>query len=181
VGAGGDVTLSGGRGGHLGRSRTIGMEEAEILTASVELSCKIVDNEERLRATLAHELCHVAQWVVQREAKPPHGGAFRLWASRVEAYDPTLVSTLVCVYVPVVCPRAIATTCRMLTYAHVCSRNLPLQVVSTCHSYDIKYKFQYKCQNCGHGYGRHTRSINVEAQSCGHCHGRLEVPSPTNA
>ncbi len=117
MGAGGDVTLPGGRGGGLGRSRISGLEEAEILTASVELSCKIVDNEERLRATLAHELCHVAQWVVQREAKPPHGGAFRLWASRVEAYDPTLVSTLVCVYVPVMCPKCHS---RDMPYADVC-------------------------------------------------------------
>jgi hypothetical protein len=60
-----------------------GWEDAEILTASVELSSKIVDNEHRLRSTLAHELCHVAQWVVNREAKPAHGEAFREWADRV--------------------------------------------------------------------------------------------------
>jgi hypothetical protein len=78
-----------GRRGEGGTGDT-GLEGAEILTASIELSSKIVDNADRLRCTLAHELCHVAQWVVNREAKPPHGDAFRLWANRVEEYDPSL-------------------------------------------------------------------------------------------
>ena len=43
----------------------------------------------------------------------------------------------------------------------------PSLVVSTCHNYDIKYKFNYECRDCGHAYGRHTRSIDVAAQSCG--------------
>jgi len=125
-----------GRGKGRGGRQEAGLEETDILTASVELSSKVVDNAERLRCTLVHELCHVAQWVVNREAKPPHGNAFRHWAERVEAYDPSLR-------------------------------------VTTCHSYDIKYKFMYKCHSCGHQYGRHTRSINVETQSCGECHGQL--------
>ena len=127
-----------GRGRGAGGRREARIEEGDILTASVELSSKVVDNAERLRCTLVHELCHVAQWVVNREAKPPHGDVFRQWAERVEAYDPSLR-------------------------------------VTTCHNYDIAYRFMYKCCACGHQYGRHTRSIDVEMQACGECHGRLDL------
>jgi SprT-like family len=41
--------------------------------ARVELSVKVVDRLERLEATLAHELCHAACWVLNHTAKPPHG------------------------------------------------------------------------------------------------------------
>ena len=34
---------------------------------------KVLDSRERLEATLAHELCHAAAWLLDRTAKPPHG------------------------------------------------------------------------------------------------------------
>ncbi len=42
-------------------------------TARVELSSKVVDCEDRLQRTLAHELCHVAAWLLDHVSKPPHG------------------------------------------------------------------------------------------------------------
>lgn len=36
-------------------------------TASVQLASKVIDTEAKLRATLLHELCHVATWLL-----PPH-------------------------------------------------------------------------------------------------------------
>lgn len=36
-------------------------------TSSVQLASKVIDTEAKLRATLLHELCHVATWVL-----PPH-------------------------------------------------------------------------------------------------------------
>ena len=36
-------------------------------SASVQLATKVIDTEAKLRATLLHELCHVATWVL-----PPH-------------------------------------------------------------------------------------------------------------
>ena len=42
-------------------------------TARVELSSKVVDCEDRLQRTLAHELCHVAAWLLDQVSKPPHG------------------------------------------------------------------------------------------------------------
>ena len=52
--------------------------------ARIELSTKVLDRAERLRATLAHEMCHVAAWLVDGVSRPPHGDAFRRWAARVE-------------------------------------------------------------------------------------------------
>ena len=46
----------------------------------MELSTKVVDTPEKLRRTLLHELCHVAAWLVNHIAKPPHGAAFKYWA-----------------------------------------------------------------------------------------------------
>lgn len=50
--------------------------------ARIELSDKVVDSLTRLRSTLLHELCHVAAWVVDHTAKPPHGPCFKHWADR---------------------------------------------------------------------------------------------------
>lgn len=40
---------------------------------SIDLAIKVTDTEEKLRHTLAHELCHIAAWVLSGELKPPHG------------------------------------------------------------------------------------------------------------
>jgi len=52
--------------------------------ASIELSVKVVDDEERLKNTLLHEMCHAASWIVDGEKKPPHGKNFWKWASTCE-------------------------------------------------------------------------------------------------
>jgi predicted SprT family Zn-dependent metalloprotease len=49
-------------------------------TAVIELSAKVLDQESRLRETLAHEMCHAAAWIVDRNARPAHGPVFRKWA-----------------------------------------------------------------------------------------------------
>lgn len=41
--------------------------------AHVELSSKVLDSRDRLRQTLAHELCHVAAWLLDHVSKPHHG------------------------------------------------------------------------------------------------------------
>jgi hypothetical protein len=57
-------------------------------TAAIELSTKVVDDEERLRITLLHEMCHAAAWLIDGELKPPHGPAFWRWANRAHARLP---------------------------------------------------------------------------------------------
>ena len=48
--------------------------------ASIELSTKVLDDEERLESTLLHEMVHAAAWLVDGVAKPPHGECFKKWA-----------------------------------------------------------------------------------------------------
>lgn len=45
----------------------------------------MVDSVERLRSTLAHEMCHVAAWSLDREFHPHHGAAFWRWAGKISA------------------------------------------------------------------------------------------------
>ena len=57
----------------LGRTR-------EERLASIELSLKVLDDEERLRSTLLHEMVHCAAWIIDGISKPPHGSCFKKWA-----------------------------------------------------------------------------------------------------
>ncbi|KAL4452046.1 hypothetical protein ABPG75_007708 [Micractinium tetrahymenae] len=56
-----------------------------IYTARVELSSKVLDSFSKLERTLCHELCHVAAWLLDHTAKPPHGPVFRRWAEAAMA------------------------------------------------------------------------------------------------
>jgi predicted SprT family Zn-dependent metalloprotease len=59
---------------------TYSSTKAGVRRSRVELSAKVLDRESRLNATLLHELCHVAAWLVQGVSKPPHGPEFKAWA-----------------------------------------------------------------------------------------------------
>ncbi|KAI9011343.1 SprT-like family-domain-containing protein [Gaertneriomyces semiglobifer] len=53
--------------------------------------------------------------------------------------------------------------------------------VTTCHSYEIAYKYTYQCTNdvCRYTYGRHSKSIDVQKMGCGHCRCPLELLEST--
>ena len=59
-------------------------------TARVELSTKVVDQADKLQSTLCHELCHVATWLLDHVAKPPHGPHFKAWAAAAMTVHPHL-------------------------------------------------------------------------------------------
>ena len=62
--------------------------------AEIVLSEKVLDDSDRLRSTILHEMCNSAAWLVDGERKPPHGPEFRKWASISSAAIPgMLVST----------------------------------------------------------------------------------------
>ena len=62
-----------------------------------------------------------------------------------------------------------------------------------CHSYQIEFKFWYRCVKCGYTFGRHSKvtkkrfclfisrlqsvlqSLNVKKKVCGHCKGEFEL------
>ncbi len=54
----------------------------QLVPVRLELSPKVVDSEAKLRTVLAHEMCHVAAWAIDREFDRPHGPAFYAWAQR---------------------------------------------------------------------------------------------------
>ena len=114
--------------------------------ARIELSTKVLDTAEKLEATLLHEMCHAAAWLLDHCAKPPHGAVFKRWANKA-----------------------------MKTYPGVS--------VDTCHSYQIHQPYKYRCTQswCGQEYGRHSKSIDVEAKACGVCNGKLEFIGKFNA
>ncbi|KAK9815879.1 hypothetical protein WJX72_011199 [[Myrmecia] bisecta] len=59
-------------------------------SARVELSIKVLDSSDKLERTLCHELCHVAAWLLDHSAKPPHGAVFKRWAAAAMRAHPHL-------------------------------------------------------------------------------------------
>jgi predicted SprT family Zn-dependent metalloprotease len=114
--------------------------------ARIELSTKVLDTAEKLEATLLHEMCHAAAWLLDKCAKPPHGSVFKKWAAKV-------------------------------------MRVYPVVRVDTCHSYQIHQPYKYRCTQswCLQEYGRHSKSIDVDAKACGVCNGKLEFLGKFNA
>ena len=50
--------------------------------ASIELAEKVIDDENRLLNVLAHEFCHLANFMVTGITTNPHGKEFKVWASK---------------------------------------------------------------------------------------------------
>ncbi|XP_008298073.1 germ cell nuclear acidic protein [Stegastes partitus] len=54
-----------------------------------------------------------------------------------------------------------------------------LPMVTRCHSYDIKYKFQYQCTRCQNTIGRHSKSLDTQKFACALCTGQLVLLTPS--
>ncbi|XP_069552823.1 germ cell nuclear acidic protein [Brachyistius frenatus] len=54
-----------------------------------------------------------------------------------------------------------------------------LPMVTRCHSYDIKYKFQYKCTRCQNMVGRHSKSLDTQRFVCALCTGQFVLVTPS--
>eukprot|EP01069_Polyplicarium_translucidae_P000653 Polyplicarium_translucidae@DN1332_c0_g1_i1.p2 len=101
-----------------------------VASCTIELSTKVVTNSQRLRSTLLHEACHIAQFLLEKETHPPHGPAFKKWAS-------------------------------------IASSVYPEHKVTTTHRHSIHLPHRFRCAECGHVYGRHSKSINTDRSRCG--------------
>lgn len=51
--------------------------------ASIELAEKVIDDEHRLLNVIAHEFCHLANFMVTGITNNPHGKEFKSWAAKV--------------------------------------------------------------------------------------------------
>jgi predicted SprT family Zn-dependent metalloprotease len=50
--------------------------------ASIELAEKVIDDEVRLLNVIAHEFCHLANFMVSGVMNNPHGKEFKIWAEK---------------------------------------------------------------------------------------------------
>ncbi|KII86319.1 hypothetical protein PLICRDRAFT_56048 [Plicaturopsis crispa FD-325 SS-3] len=63
-------------------------------TTEIELAVKILDCDERIRNTLAHEMIHLACWIINGEPKEGHGRIFKDWGAKMMRKRPDIeVST----------------------------------------------------------------------------------------
>ncbi|KAK5075216.1 hypothetical protein LTR64_001421 [Lithohypha guttulata] len=149
--------------------------------ASIELAEKIIDRPERLVNTLAHEFCHLANFMVSGVRDQPHGESFKHWGKKVTSWLRS--------------PNA--------KQAPGWQAEWSLAEVTTKHSYVVETKYLWVCtgrpankqkqtltmkmldieaedeEGCGAEYGRHSKSIDVEKQRCGRCKGFLVQVRPT--
>ncbi|KAJ2896589.1 hypothetical protein MKZ38_005412 [Zalerion maritima] len=51
--------------------------------ASIELASKVITDESRLLNVLAHEFCHLTNFMITGETRNPHGKSFKAWAAKV--------------------------------------------------------------------------------------------------
>ncbi|KAL9119882.1 MAG: hypothetical protein Q9187_003559, partial [Circinaria calcarea] len=64
--------------------------------ASIELAEKVIDDSDRLLNVLAHEYCHLANFMLSHCTTAPHGASFKSWARKVStafAHCNVLVTT----------------------------------------------------------------------------------------
>ncbi|OLL22829.1 HMG box-containing protein [Neolecta irregularis DAH-3] len=61
--------------------------------ATIELSTKVIDSEEKLQSTLAHEFCHLTTWILSGVTKRPHGKEFKSWGNKVMKVFPKVPVT----------------------------------------------------------------------------------------
>ncbi|KAI0906961.1 hypothetical protein F4823DRAFT_49628 [Ustulina deusta] len=124
-------------------------------SASIELATKVLSNESDLLNTVAHEFCHLAVFLLHGKPKLAHGAEFKTYGQRVmraasaSARDPTAHDD----HAALRTPR---------------SRGVEINV-TTRHSYEIEYRFVWRCADCGGEVHRHSRSVDPTRQRCGRC------------
>lgn len=68
-------------------TKTRQLDDSTTLThrhhASIELAEKVIDDEDRLRNVLAHEFCHLCNFMISGVKDQPHGRQFKEWGRKV--------------------------------------------------------------------------------------------------
>ncbi|KAJ5848359.1 hypothetical protein N7455_012316 [Penicillium solitum] len=121
--------------------------------ATIELSEKVLDTEDKILCTMTHEYCHLLDILVtENRAKgtAQHGASFKQWGDR--------------------CVRALE--------GHPIYGGRVK--VTTKHTYEINHKYIWACkvQDCDFKVGRHSKSVDPKRQFCGRCRGVLEQIQP---
>ncbi|KAM3422075.1 hypothetical protein BST61_g2451 [Cercospora zeina] len=118
--------------------------------ATIELASKVLtyspQAETQLLNVLAHEFCHLANFMISGIKDQPHGTSFKSWGRK--------------------CSQAFQ------------DREIE---VTTKHSYEIEYKYVWKCveeEACGMEFKRHSKSIDPKRHRCGGCKATLVQVKP---
>ncbi|KAI1659399.1 SprT-like family-domain-containing protein [Daldinia decipiens] len=126
--------------------------------ASIELASKVLGNEADLLNTVAHEFCHLAVFILGGPNTDPNAergmGEKKMKAA---AHGPEF--------------KAWGARCGAIFG----DRGIR---VTTKHSYEIEYKYVWRCGDCGSEVKRHSKSVDTERQRCGGCRGRLVQIKP---
>lgn len=135
-----------------GRATSKRAQDTAQYHSTIELAERVIDNEDRLINTLAHEYCHLTNTLISRVRNNPHGTSFKQWGLR--------------------CKQALQ------NHPDYAGR----VEVTTKHNYQIDYKYVWACVDCAQSFGRHSKSINPAAVRCGRCKGLLQQvkPKPRN-
>ncbi|KAM4038411.1 uncharacterized protein ACNLHF_016731 [Anomaloglossus baeobatrachus] len=72
-----------------------GMKDNQRMSV-ILLSNRVLDSAERLRSTVAHEMCHAACWIIDGEAFDNHGPLWQAYAKRVNEIHPELPEVTRC-------------------------------------------------------------------------------------
>jgi predicted SprT family Zn-dependent metalloprotease len=121
--------------------------------ATIELSEKVLDSEDKILCTMTHEYCHLLDMLVTEnrgKGASQHGASFKQWGARcVQALDDH----------PIYGGRV---------------------AVTTKHTYEINHKYVWACEAefCEFKVGRHSKSIDPTRQFCGRCRGTLRQIKP---
>lgn len=138
--------------------------------ASIELATKVLSNEADLLNTVAHEFCHLAVFLLHGKPKLAHGAEFKTYGQRVMS----------------AAAAAAAKTEGGGSSSSGRGKSAPPQLrtpaargaeinVTTRHSYEIEYRFVWRCADCGAEVCRHSRSVDPARQRCGRCKGGVLV------
>ncbi|KAF7191663.1 HMG box-containing protein C19G7.04 [Pseudocercospora fuligena] len=117
--------------------------------ASIELAEKVLtyseEAETKLINVIAHEFCHLCNFMISGVKDQPHGASFKQWGVK--------------------CSRAFG------------DRGIN---VTTKHSYEIEYKYIWRCEDeeCGMEFKRHSKSIDPKRHRCGQCRANLSQIKP---
>ncbi|RYC56657.1 hypothetical protein CHU98_g9551 [Xylaria longipes] len=104
--------------------------------ASIELATKVLSNESDLLNTVAHEFCHLAVFLLHGKPKLAHGAEFKTYGHRVmmSAAPPSVPNSKV--------------EDALKKLATPRDRGVEINV-TTRHSYEIEYRFVWRCADCG--------------------------------
>ncbi|KAL1407774.1 hypothetical protein Q8F55_007208 [Vanrija albida] len=70
--------------GNARMSRVRQKDGQTVTSYKITLADKVLTEEGQILSTVAHEMCHLAAWVISNEFKNPHGRVFKSWGRKVE-------------------------------------------------------------------------------------------------